>query len=44
MIRKVESDEHTMFRLEMSGLCKIYGHSILYVRESAREWAKKGCF
>lgn len=42
MIRKVESDEHAMFRLEMSGLCKIYGHSIVYVRESAREWAKKG--
>lgn len=26
----------------MSGLCKIYGHPIVYVRESAREWAKKG--
>lgn len=40
--KKIESDEHAMFRLEMSGLCKIYGHSIVYVRESAKEWAKKG--
>lgn len=26
----------------MSGLCKIYGHPIVYVKESAKEWAKKG--
>lgn len=42
MTKRVESDEHAMFRLEMSGLCKIYGHPIVYVRESAHEWAKKG--
>lgn len=42
LIRKVENDEHALFRLEISGLCKLYGHPIVYVRESAAEWAKKG--
>lgn len=44
LIRKIESDEHALFRLEVSGLCKVYGHPIVYVRESASEWAKKGMF
>lgn len=42
LTRMVESDEHAMFRLEISGLCKLYGHPIVYVRESAKEWATKG--
>lgn len=37
MTRKVDDDEHALFRLEVSGLCKIYGHPVVYVRESAQE-------
>lgn len=35
-----ETVEDPLLRLEMSGLCKLFGHPIVY--ESARVWAKKG--
>lgn len=34
--------EDPLLRLEMSGLCKIFGHPIVYVPESAKAWAAKG--
>lgn len=42
LMRPIEDKEGVHLRLELSGLCKVFGHPIVYVRESARDWATKG--